>query len=254
MKKQPIMKKILLTAIAIFALGIPGTKATNLTVVTAEAVPSIQKEVKAYMNVDEFNEIVLDLVASVKFVQSDRSYIEAKGPERLIKRTDVDVKGGVMTVAFEKGENIKFRRGEKLQITIYSPSITRLEFKGVVNFKAPETIETPILEIVSDGVGNINFSDLQCKKVIVSSEGVGNITLKGNTDSAVYKSDGVGTIYAYEMISKVTNVSLNGVGGVQCYASEQGDFINNGIGNISYQGDPKEEHINSPGIGKVRKK
>ena len=28
----------------------------------------------------------------------------------------------------------------------------------------------------------------------------------------------------------------------------------NGIGNISYQGDPKEEHINSPGIGKVRKK
>ena len=43
------MKKILLTAIAIFALGIPGTKATNLTVVTAEAVPSIQKEVEAYI-------------------------------------------------------------------------------------------------------------------------------------------------------------------------------------------------------------
>ena len=70
----------------------------------------------------------------------------------------------------------------------------------------------------------------------------------------MYKSDGVGTIKCYEMISKSTTVSLSGVGGVECYASELCELVNDGIGNISYKGNPEVENIKKSGIGNINRR
>lgn len=248
------MKRLLLTLMAILALGSLEASAAKLTVASASDNPAVRKDVEAYMNVEKFHDVVIDFVASVKFVQSDSSRVEAVGPERIIRRTNCEVKDGVLKIFFEKGEDIKMRRGEKMQLIIYSPTISRICLQGVGNLKAPGTIKTQSLEIVNDGVGNIVFDDLQCQKVTVICNGVGNISLKGNTESAVYKSDGVGTIKCYEMISKSTTVSLSGVGGVECFASESCELVNEGIGSISYKGNPEVENIKKSGIGKISRR
>ena len=248
------MKRLLIAITAILTLGTLDVNATNLVPSAPEEKSADKKGVEAYINLDKFHEIVVDFVGNIKFVQSSESRIEASGPERIIRHTNADVSDGVLNIYFDEGAQIKMRKGEKLQLTIYSPTLTRINLRGVSDLKASGTVNTPAIEILNDGVGNISFADLQCKKLTVVSNGVGNISLKGTTDSASYKSDGVGSINAYEMISKVTVVSLNGVGGVQCYASEQCDLVNNGIGNIHYKGTPAVERIQKNGIGSISRK
>ena len=201
------------------------------------------------MNVAPFNAIHSELLTGIRFIPSDRYRIEAQGPERIISAIDVRVKKGVLHI--EANKKMRMRRGEKLLLTVYGRELSALRLDGVGNFKCSETIKTEKLEIVNSGVGSINLEDVQCNELIVKNEGVGDITLKGETNTATYLSDGVGSIYAYDLLSHDTTVSLNGIGSVQCHASERCDYTNNGVGNILYKGRPEVQRIHKNGMGTI---
>ena len=207
------------------------------------------KIVEADMNVAPFNAIHSELLTGIRFIPSDRYRIEAQGPERIISAIDVRVKKGVLHI--EANKKMRMRRGEKLLLTVYGRELSALRLDGVGNFKCSETIKTEKLEIVNSGVGSINLEDVQCNELIVKNEGVGDITLKGETNTATYLSDGVGSIYAYDLLSHDTTVSLNGIGSVQCHASERCDYTNNGVGNILYKGRPEVQRIHKNGMGTI---
>jgi len=208
------------------------------------------KIVEAHMNVSPFTSIHSDVVATMRYVPSDRYRIEAEGPERIISAIDVRVEKGVLRITTSK-KNLKMRRGERLSLTVYGRELKAIRLDGVGSFKCSERLEAPLLEVFNTGVGSINIDDLQCNEVVVKNEGVGTITLKGQTGKASIASDGVGSIYAYDLQSCNTIVHLNGVGSVQCHASESGEFINNGVGSILYKGRPETLSVHKNGIGSI---
>ena len=59
---------------------------------------------------------------------------------------------------------------------------------------------------------------------------------------------------AEKLRAKNAVVRSNGVGGVRVYASESIDIYNNGVGNVSYYGDPEVKELKNAGVGKIRGK
>ena len=207
------------------------------------------KVVEAHINLAPFTAVRSDVVATIRYIPSDRHRIEAQGPERIISAIEARVDKGVLHIT-SKGK-LRMRRGERLILTVYGRELSTVRIDGVGNFKCSETVNADRLEIVNSGVGNINFEDIQCNDLVVKNEGVGNITLKGATTTATYMSDGVGSIYAYDLLSHDTTVNLNGVGSVQCHASERCEYTNNGVGNILYKGRPEVQRIHKNGVGNI---
>lgn len=85
---------------------------------------------------------------------------------------------------------------KNLKITVSSPNLDRINFKGVGNINIENKLTTNTLDIESKGVGNIEIQDLSCQNLTVSSMGVGNVNLKGKAESANLYSKGVGDVEA----------------------------------------------------------
>lgn len=252
------MNKVILSTILMSLLGIMTVAAIQPEEpasfeITAESTTgdSSKKYVEATMRLEPFSQIKVDLVSNVRFEQSNKSRIVAEGPERIIKLLDVEVKGDVLKITAKK--DYKLSKGEKLTLTIYSPTLNSVKLTGVGNFTA-EDIETTSLAVINEGVGNIKVHDLHCQDVTVNLTGVGNVTIDGTAEEASFNSDGVGTIDAYDMEVKSAMVCLNGVGSVRCYASEQLDCFNNGVGSISFKGHPEKKDLRKNGVGSIREK
>lgn len=246
------MKKAFFT-LAILLGGITlNLHAKSLTISEVPSESSANKMVEAYINLDTFSELRTDVVANIKVVQGDRCRIEAKGPEHIISLIDASVKEGELYVTFTK--DIRMKNGEKVALTIYTPTLSRICQDGVGSIKCDGSFDTPKMDITNNGVGSVKLSDLRCELLTVSSNGVGGIDLSGTTRKAIYNSDGVGSIDAYDMHSEATEVSLNGVGSIHCHASQRIDARNSGVGSIRYDGDPEKVNIHCDGIGSIRRR
>lgn len=202
-----------------------------------------------------FSEINSDIVGNILFEQSNETSFEAQGSEDMIDKLMWDVKDGVLYLDYESPKRINFsffKSKQKLEITLSSPEITRIQNDGVGNITLGGEINTEKLEIQSNGVGNFKAFDLSCREVHVSSAGVGNLSLGGVTDSLSVYSDGVGNVKTDELETKRAIVHSSGVGNVSCYASGSIDIDADGVGNVTYYGNPKLKKINSNGIGRVK--
>ena len=247
---RKITNKYFLLTLSLALFAVTGMHAE--TPLSVENTSTGSKEVEAYIDLTSFDEICSDVVANICIVQSDQSRIVAKGPEQIISHIEAKVKEGVLRITVNK--KLRMQNGESLSLTVYTPTLCRIHQIGVGSIKCSDRLDTPMMEIVNDGVGSVQIKDLHCDTLTVVSNGVGGIDLDGCTKAAVYKSDGVGSIKAYGMESEYTQVKLNGVGSIQCHASKQLDARNNGVGSIRYRGNPESTNIHTDGVGTIRHK
>lgn len=219
----------------------------------AGTAPERSRGIVARMELSEFNGIYCDVVANITIEQGDEYLIEARGPEMIVHVIQPEVRNRVLYI--ETAKEYKIRKGEGIDIRVVSPDIEQISNDGVGNITFKGTTEVDVIKVKNDGVGNITFNDLQCRTIIVDNDGVGNVTLKGKcAESATFESDGVGSIHADDFEVANLTAKLDGVGSIQCYATESITCVSNGIGSISYKGEPKKADIRQNGIGKVRRK
>jgi len=86
----------------------------------------------------------------------------------------------------------------------------------------------------------------------VVMDGVGTITLRGEGPSALFSTNGVGNIRAFDFIAETVDVTTNGVGNAEVHATVRLDAHSNGVGNITYDGNPTEGRQTAAGIGRIR--
>lgn len=185
-------------------------KTLTITSEPAEnAAATDKKMVEAYMKVEPFETITIDLVLSVRFVQADKYCVEAQGTERLIKAIDIKVKDGQMTITSDK--HYKINRGEKLTLTIYSPTLSRIVLNGVGNIELAGRTEKII--ITSDGVGSVEAYDMVSKVTNVQMDGVGSIHCYAS-ERIDCTNDGVGSIF-YKGNPTIEHVRKTGVGSIK---------------------------------------
>ena len=144
------------------------------------------------------------------------------------------------------------------------PLITTRISKGILTIESDSTFKTKsdseiIINIESiedftfDGVGKTVIHNLNEDKFNCNINGVGSCELKGKVESFYVSVNGVGSVNARELIADDVVANLNGVGSVKLYAKNSLNASVNGVGGLTYFGNPTELILNDSGIGGITK-
>lgn len=203
--------------------------------------------------VSKFTSIESSVFANINIKQSSTVSVRAEGSEKLLDLLDVRMDKDKLILTMKDSHQKKNKGNiEKLHIYISTPSLTHLDMDGVGNIELEGTFTTPELTIDSEGVGNLRAEKLEAGSIYVTSEGVGNITLRGKADKVEIKSEGVGNINTSELTTRSAVVTSKGIGNVSCHASEHLEIRSEGIGNVTYYGNPADKKLNKDGLGKIK--
>ncbi len=200
--------------------------------------------------VTEFDRIEATTVGNITFTQSTNGETTLKiyGREDLVEKVNVNLKDKVLKLGIDK-EKMK---NLKLKITISSPNLYSIYFKGVGDILIEDGLNTSKLEINSQGVGNVKIHSLTCDDVTIDSSGVGNVELSGTAKKAFLDSRGVGNIDAAGLVSNYVDASCKGVGNITCHATETLDASVKGVGSIKYKGNPTKKNVEKKGFGSIK--
>lgn len=233
-------------------LAVVTTSSRCIDINMKDGVTGSKNYITRDFKVGNFNKLKLSTVADIVYTPSTdgSTSLELYGPDNIVELVNVEVKDNTLILNMKK-KNIK---KSNLKIKISSPTIQSLEMHGVGNFSIKEPFQTDNLTIRNSGVGDIKIEQITCANLDLVTEGVGNIRIIGKTDKATLISKGVGSIDADEFIaSDVTTVS-DGVGSISCHATQSIDAKVNGVGSISYYGNPAKKNTRKNGIGSIKQK
>ena len=203
-------------------------------------------------NVTDFTAIDAITVSDIHYTQSTdgKCTLTIYGPDNFVELIQVSIKDKTLKLTMDKHKKIK--NAQKLKITISSPHLNRIDFKGVGDIIIDDKLTTSRLDIESKGVGNINIQDLDCQNLMVSSMGVGNVEIKGKAENATLYSKGVGDISAIALEAVHVTASSSGVGNISCNAIQSIDASVRGVGSIDYKGSPEQKVFNKKGVGSIK--
>ncbi len=201
--------------------------------------------------VKDFSKIDISTVGNICFQQSADSTRSVKiyGPDNIVALMKIGVRDGVLVLNMDK--KYKLRNVKKMRISITSPSLTKISFKGVGDMLIKDSLFTNSLDVESMGVGNIEITSLICKDLKVKSVGVGNVKLKGVAQNASFMVKGIGDIEADNFKALSIEASSQGVGHISCYAVKSLSASVKGIGSIKYKGKPEKKKFFKGGVGSI---
>lgn len=214
---------------------------------SAKSAESFIKDYK----VKPFSSVNANTVADIVYSQSDKVSVKAEGSQGMIDHLQISVNRGVLTI--ENDKEFNNQNNEPLIIHLSSPSIESIETRGMGNWSLLGKVKSDNLVIKSDGIGNFRALGLESKKICLKYGGIGDLKLGGTTDLVEIISNGVGNIYCENLVSKTTMVKSTKIGKVKCFASESLGLFNEGIGEITYLGNPTYKNFQNFGMGKINK-
>ncbi|MCM0041473.1 MAG: DUF2807 domain-containing protein [Algoriphagus sp.] len=190
-----------------------------------------------------------DGVFNLILSQSNEESIEVEGPAELIDKLTIDQQGDLLVLKMEKIGGFNFNKGD-FKIRIALRELTELNYDGVGNVKTNGLFKVGNLKLVGNGVGNLEL-ELEAQEIDANFDMVGNIKLKGNAFRAIFENNGVGKLDASQLIVENMEVNSSGIGKVEIHCEGDLSLVVDGIGKVSYSGNPRIIKKEVNGIGKV---
>lgn len=223
----------------------------NSCTVMGDSIKPSKNNITRDYKVKEFTQIDASTVGDIYYTQSTdgQTSVQIYGPDNIVKLIKVSVKDKRLMLEMEQYKSIK---SIKLRITLSSPELNSIHFKGVGDIHIEDALTATQLNIESKGVGDIKIDNLTCDELTVHSMGVGDVELRGKVQSADLSSKGVGDIEAEELEATHVDAHSKGVGNISCYATESIKASAKGVGSIKYKGNPTQKSFNKDGIGTIK--
>ncbi|MBQ8487106.1 MAG: DUF2807 domain-containing protein [Prevotella sp.] len=197
-----------------------------------------------------FDKLDIDVVANVKFIQSDSNdyRVVLSCPDNYVELFKFETEGSELNVKFSR-DNVNIE-GEHVDVTVYSPRLRSLDNSGVASVEVSR-LTTDKLEVENSGVGTLYLSGLTVNQLEAECSGVGNIELSGQTGRAELECSGVGSIKAENLKAQAVKAEVSGVGGIRCHATERIDGEVSGVGSLKYGGKPQQKQLRRSGLGEI---
>ena len=198
----------------------------------------------------EFDKLVVDVVANVKFIQSkDGDFrVVLSCPDNYVELFKFEVSNRELAVEFTR-DNVNIE-AKNVDVTVYSPMLRRLDNSGVSSVEIDKLVSDE-LAVENSGVGSLYLSGLTIGHLEADCSGVGSIELNGMAERAELDCSGVGSIKGEGLKAKSVKAGVSGVGGINCYASERIDGKVSGVGSLKYGGKPQEKQLERDGVGDI---
>lgn len=168
---------------------------------------------------------------------------------------------GMVKVQQTGKESLTISAEDNLLPLIESRVTDRTLYLGIANDAAINptkpiefVVEVKSLErLNTDGVGSIEAKGIQGKRLSVSLDGVGSLTIAGSADVLDLNLSGVGGFQGEEFKTKQATVRNSGVGSAVVNVSEELNASVSGVGSIEYVGSPQVRE-SVEGVGKIKKR
>jgi hypothetical protein len=157
-------------------------------------------------------------------------------------------------------QSVKVRGGDKFLNDLTSEVVNgelRLRMRDK-NFRTTKNdqrivISMPELRAFSaEGAGEVRLENIRGERLDVNFRGAGSLRINGAVKFLTMNAEGVGEIDTKSLIANSADVRFHGIGEVKVYAKDRLDAVVQGMGSLTYFGQPRTVNKSVAGIGKVR--
>ncbi|MDH4177133.1 MAG: DUF2807 domain-containing protein [Thermoleophilia bacterium] len=115
-------------------------------------------------------------------------------------------------------------------------------------------IVVPTLEAVTlSGAGDVTIEGLSGSSLDIALNGAGSVEAAGAVEQLDVAINGAGTAGLANLAARDVDVVVNGTGAADVQAIQSLSATVNGVGTITYTGNPKHVDTSTPGVGSIRK-
>lgn len=173
----------------------------------------------------------------------------------------VSVQGPInMVVQAGKAQSVLFQGDQKFLNSVESKVVNGMlvitfpkNYKGENVDDAKIVIAVPALRNFQvEGAGYAELNNISGDQLDIGFQGAGKLVARGSVKLLKLQAQGVGDVDTKALLAAHANVSFEGIGTVRVYASERLDATVQGMGSLSYYGNPKTVNKSVEGIGSVR--
>lgn len=247
------MKKLMIFPVVCAMLLLTACKFDTVSFKNGTRIEPSSNIVKNEYTMDAFDQIDVDLIANVKFIQSKEGdyRVVLSCPDNYVSLIGFGVeKNRELEIHFlQENVNIEARN---VDITVYAPQLRKLENEGLASIEV-DRLKGDRLKVDNSGVGGIYLSGLQLVDIEAECSGVGSVELAGQADRANLECSGVGSINAEKLKVNSVKAEVSGVGGISCNAVKSIEGEVSGVGSLTYSGTPEHAALKRTGVGDIVK-
>jgi hypothetical protein len=227
--------------------------ATALTGCQVRAQENGGPTVSRNYQISNFQQIEVAGPYDVEVRTGANASVSARGSEKLLERTIVEVKGDKLVIHPEKNRgfmNFGWSHHGKARFTVTVPQLSGATIAGSGDIHV-DKVQGNSFEGVVAGSGGINVAALNVQQLKLAIAGSGGVKGAGKARSAKYDIAGSGDVDAGQIQTQSVDVSIAGSGSVKANASSTAAVSIMGSGDVDVTGGAKCS-ISKAGSGDVR--
>ena len=191
-------------------------------------------------------------VFNLYLTQSDQESLSIDGSPELAEKLKVRQEGDLLILEMEEFNSSIFDNND-LRVNLSISNLEEFHFDGVGNIETTGVFLVDKLSIKGEGVGNLNL-EVETEKLVAEMNLVGKMGLKGKATEAKIQNEGIGNIDASGLITQNMELISSGIGKVDIHCEGNLSMTVDGIGKVTYSGNPNVIKKEVSGIGKVEPK
>lgn len=198
-------------------------------------------------DVSGFNQISVDGSSTLIITQGDKESLTVEADDNLMPYIKTNVNNNTLKIY---NNPILPTKTIKYYLTV--KDINSINYLGSGNIQS-NNLKVNSLKIKVDGAGNTNLTNLSADTLKILITGAGDIISSGNANNQDIHISGAGDYIGNNLTSKTATITMYGTGKAIIKVSTTLNAKINGVGQISYIGDPKlTQLITGPGtINKI---
>lgn len=196
---------------------------------------------------DKFSEIQLTGNYEIGLKKGPKGQLVVVTDSNLLEFIQSEVVNQVLII--ESSRKIRSVDGIKIYITYQE--LAGIKSVGASVIKTENAIVSDRFELEIPGAGIIDM-EVDVNDLEVTLTGAGLVKLSGRAVNQSISLNGVGNLEAFDLESHSCKVTVSGMGGAEINVKENLIARVNGIGRISYRGNPHTVNDKISGIGTIR--
>ncbi len=215
---------------------------------TGQRVKGDGNVVKETREVAPFNSMKIEGIFNVFLHQDGQEKAVIETDKNLLPYIVVKTVDGQLLLSWRK--DISISKSTKMRIDVSLKDLKQLDIEGIGKVETVGAINVDELNLNISGVGKTKL-ELNTDKLVANINAVGAVDLSGRAENASLDIEGVGKVSAEDLVCKRLVLENSGVGKVSVHATQFLHIDSDGIGKVSYTGNPEIKEITANGIGKV---
>lgn len=209
---------------------------------------------KEERDISDFERVVVENEATVKFVQADEPGLVIKAEDNIIGHLTTKVQNGALVLGAKSGALLDPTL--PIEVAVQGPSLSQVSMQGSGSFTCEtlsvddlavhvggsgeihlETVEADAFDVDIAGSGEVTVEDLTADDVTIDIPGSGNVGLAGEADTQVIRIGGSGSYLGASLESDDVTVDIAGSGNVEVFAKRTLTVNIDGSGSVRFKGD-----------------